>query len=188
MKELIFPHAEHTALLVVDVHDRLLASMPQDEVNWVLRHTKILIELANTYEWPVYYTEQYPQGLGATESSVLAKLEEGKATRCAKVEFSCLDNETFASSILPRLPSNIIVVGIEAHVCVLQTVLDLQARGYQTFVPGDAVASRDMRHKENGLHLMEKAGAVNVNTESIMFNALGKAGGEVFKKFSRLIR
>lgn len=188
MKELIFPRPDRTALLVIDIQDRLLAAMPQAEVDWMLRHTRVLIELANTYEWPVYYTEQYPQGLGETESSVLRLLEAGKATRCEKVEFSCLDNETFASSILPRLPSHIVVTGMETHVCVLQTVLDLQARGYQTFVPGDAVTSRDPRHKENGLHLMEKAGAVNVNTESIMFNVLGKAGGDTFKKFSRLVR
>lgn len=188
MKELIFPRADRTALLVIDIQDRLLAAMPQDEVERMLRHTRVLVELAHTYAWPVYYTEQYPQGLGATESSLLALLEQAEGTRCEKVEFSCLDNETFASSILPRLPSHVVVAGMEAHVCVLQTVLDLQARGYQTFVPEDAVASRDLRHKENGLHLMEKAGAVNVNTESIMFNVLGKAGGENFKKFSRLVR
>jgi|SRR5690625_257407 len=188
MKELIFPRSDRTALLVVDIQDRLLAAMPQDEVDRMLRHTRVLIELAKAYAWPVYYTEQYPQGLGSTESSVLELLTSANATRCEKVEFSCLDNETFASSILPRLPSHIVVVGMETHVCVLQTVLDLQARGYQSFVPEDAVASRDLRHKANGLHLMEKAGAVNVNTESIMFNALGKAGGETFKKLSRLVR
>ncbi len=188
MNELIFPKKGKTALILIDIQDRLLAAMPKDEGDNMLSHTHVLLELAKDYEWPVYYTEQYPEGLGNTESGIQKRLDDLSATRCSKVEFSCLKNETFASSVLPRLPSSIVIAGMETHVCVLQTAIDLQARGYQTFVPCDAVASRYQIHKENGLQLMDKAGAVILNTESLMFHQLGAAGGEQFKKYSRMIR
>lgn len=188
MSQFIFPRAGQTALLVVDIQERLLPAMLPDEVAGMLRNTHILLELAESFQWPVFYTEQYPQGLGHTEATLRTKLEAMQAVSCEKVEFSCLRNETFASTILPRLPPNVVVVGMETHVCVLQTVMDLQARGYQAFVPYDAVASRTVANKQNGLHLMEKVGAVQVNTESLMFHALEKASGDTFKKFSKMIR
>lgn len=188
MSQFIFPRVDQTALLIVDIQEKLLPTMQPAEVDKLLRNTLLLLELAKAFHWPVVYSEQYPKGLGKTEPAILAKLEEFDAVACEKIEFSCLRNETFAKSILPKLPPNVVVAGMEAHVCVLQTVMDLQARGYQAFVPLDAVASRDPANRDNGLALMSKVGAVQINTESLMFYALQRAGTDTFRHFSKLIR
>jgi len=88
----------------------------------------------------------------------------------------------------PGPRQDIVLVGMEAHVCVLLTGLDLLARGHRLFVPHDAVASRTARNRDNGLALMAANGAVIVNSETLIFNALGRAGGDVFKRFSARIK
>ena len=87
-----------------------------------------------------------------------------------------------------RLPNHLVATGLETHVCVLQTVADLQNRGYQCFVPRDAVTSRSDENHENGLALLERAGAVVVNTESVLFHALGEAGTDAFRRLAPLVR
>lgn len=188
MNPFILPKEGQTSLLVIDIQERLYAVMPEEEIAPMLRNTHLLLEVATHFDWSTFYTEQYPKGLGATQSSLLEKLRAMKAVGCEKLEFSAARNETFKQTILPRLMPNVVVVGMEAHVCVMQTVLDLQARGCQCFVPYDAVASREPANKENALALMEKAGAIIVNTESLMFFALQKAGTDTFRHFSKLIR
>ena len=187
MSDSIFPRPGQTALFVVDIQERLLPAMPEAAVALMLRQTHILIELAREFGWPVYYSEQYPKGLGPTEASLLQKLQEANATRIEKVEFSAARNEVFAQTVLPRLPSHVIVVGMETHICVLQTVSDLQARGHQIFIPNDAVASRLESNRQNGIQLMRQAGAVETNTESLMFYYLQKAGTDAFKRFQKMI-
>ncbi len=119
---------------------------------------------------------------------MLGPLTEASATRVEKMEFSLARNEDFAENHMRKLPNNLVVIGIESHVCMLQTVTDLQNRGYQCFVPFDAVSSRDPKNCENGLALMANAGAVVVNTESLLFHALGSAEHPEFKRLSKLIR
>lgn len=187
MSDSIFPRQGQTALFVIDIQERLLPAMPQESTQLMIRQTLILIELAKEFGWPIYYSEQYPRGLGPTESSILERLVDANATRIEKVEFSAARNEVFAQTILPRLPSHVVVCGMETHICVLQTVSDLQARGHQVFVANDAVASRVESNRKNGLELMRQAGAVETNTESLMFYYLQKAGGDVFKRFQKMI-
>lgn len=188
MSDSIFPRPGQTGLLVIDVQEKLLPAMEQDSSERMLRGTRLLIELAHEFGWPTYYSEQYPKGLGPTHTDLLKPLQDYDATRIEKVEFSCARNDTFCQGVLPGLPSHVVVAGMEAHVCVLQTVADLQARGHQVFVPHDAVASRVDANRRNGLELMKACGAVETNVESLIFYALQKAGSETFKKFSRLIR
>lgn len=188
MTSFIFPREGQTSLLIIDIQERLFAAMDEAEVQALLKNTHLLLELARTFEWPVYYTEQYPKGLGPTEASLREKLFEMEAVGCEKIEFSAARNDVFRQTILPRLTPNVIVVGMETHVCVLQTVADLQARGIQTFVPSDALASRSIENKRNGIKLMEAAGAVETNTETLMFYALQKAGNDIFRHFSKMIR
>lgn len=188
MSDSIFPRPGQTALFVIDIQERLLPAMPAEAVALMLRQTEILIALAQEFQWPIYYSEQYPRGLGATESGLLEKLVAANATRIEKVEFSAVRNDVFAQTILPRLPSHVVVCGMETHICVLQTVSDLQARGHQVFVPNDAVASRVESNRANGLALMRQAGAVETNTESLMFYYLQKAGTDAFKRFQKMIR
>jgi nicotinamidase-related amidase len=151
----------------------------------MVRQTELLIVTAAEFGWPVVYSEQYPKGLGPTVESLRAPLEACGARRLEKVEFSCFRNAAFAADIMPTLPNHIIVAGMEAHICVLQTVTDLQARGHQIFVP---VSSRQADARENGLALMARAGAVVTNAESVVFYALQRAGTERFKRLQALIK
>lgn len=187
MYDAVFPRADATALLVVDVQERLLPGMGT-AAEPLLRQTRTLIALAGEFNWPVIFTEQYPRGLGATETSIAAALTQAEARRYEKVEFSACRNAAFAAEVLPTLPASVVVVGMETHICVLQTVADLQARGVQVFVPADAVASRTPENRQNGLDLIARTGAVITNTETLLFGALQRAGTDAFKRLSPLIR
>lgn len=188
MNEVIFPNAESSALLVVDIQERLVPAIEDTQRERLLRQNGVLIECARTFGWQTVYSEQYPKGLGPTVPALREALEAADARRIEKVEFSCCRNPVFAEEVLSRLPPHVVVTGMEAHICVLQTVADLQARGHQVFVPWDAVGSRTAANRDNGLALIERAGAVVTNTETILFHALGRAGGDDFKRLSKMIR
>jgi len=187
VNEAVFPRPRATALLVVDVQERLLPAM-FTEGDTFTRQVLTLVATATELQWPVTYTEQYPKGLGATVPEVADALGAASAVRIEKLEFSCCRNPVFAEEVLPNLPSHVVVAGMEAHICVLQTVVDLQARGHQVFVPHDAVSSRTRENHANGLALMERAGAVVSNVETLLFAALERAGTDAFKRLSRLVR
>lgn len=180
-----FPDAARAALLVVDVQDRLLGAMPQGGAHLV-HNASVLLRLARALDWPLVYSEQYPKGLGSTAGALLPLLDG--ATRVEKTHFSCVRDPVFASEVLPTLPHHLVVVGMETHVCVLQTVADMQARGHQCFVPQDAVASRTDANRVNGLDLIRQGGAVVTNVESLLFGALERAGTPLFKQLAPLIR
>jgi nicotinamidase-related amidase len=188
MSDAIFPKKERSALIVVDIQERLLGAMEPDAVDQFVKQNRLLVEMAGDAGWDIIYSEQYPKGLGSTEESIKELLEKHGATRVEKTEFSCCQNGTFLETVLPQLPSHIVVTGMETHVCVLQTVADLQARGHQVFVPHDAVLSRTLGNKRNGLQLMQEVGAVETNAETLVFYLLEKAGGEQFKKFSKMMK
>jgi nicotinamidase-related amidase len=186
MTETVFPRKNATALLVVDVQERLLAAMPADRAETLVKAHLALLEMARVYNVPVVVTEQYPKGLGPTVGAVHDAL--GEHRRIEKVEFSACANEAFRDEVLGSLPDDVIVTGMETHVCVLQTALDLVASGRRVFVPHDATCSRTERNHENGLSLAERGGAVVINTESLVFAQLGRAGGDAFKRLSRLVK
>lgn len=154
----------------------------------VVRQCATLVEVAREFAWPVVYTEQYPRGLGPTVPALAEPLESVGARRVEKVEFSCLRNETFAREVLPKLPANVVISGMETHICVLQTVADLQARGHQVYLAADAVCSRTTANYVNGIAQMERLGAVITNTESLLFGACERAGTDAFKRLSKLVR
>lgn len=184
----ILPQPGATALLVIDIQERLLPAMDAAVAESVLRQTATLIEVAREFGWQVIYTEQYPKGLGATSPRLAEPLESVGAIRAEKVEFSCLRNETFAREILPKLKPNVVIAGMETHICVLQTVADLQARGHQVYLAADATCSRTAANHANGLAQIERLGAVVTNTESLLFGACEKAGTDSFKRLSKLVR
>lgn len=184
MSESLFPVAGKTGLLIVDVQDRLLRAMPSEAQARVAKASVALIEMARLFDIPVVYTEQYPKGLGTTVEPVLEALSQ--AARFEKLEFSACANEQFAEAA--ELPRDVILAGIETHVCVLQTAVDLMDSGHRVFVARDAVASRSDENWRNGLSLMEGAGAVITNSETIIFRFLGSARGEAFKRLSKLVK
>lgn len=172
-------------LVFIDMQTRLSAVMPTDPVQSVIKYSRILAQSAELLDVPVLITEQYPKGLGNTLPELAESLQQ--AAVIEKTAFSCLAEPRFERH-LTRDRSQIILAGMEAHICVLQTALDLVASGKQVFVVEDAVISRNPAHKSNAISRMREAGCIITNTESVVFEWLGKAEGDVFKAISKLIR
>lgn len=177
-------------VLVVDVQEKLAKAMPEDNMAELERAAKVLIEAADTLGARVLCTEQYPSGLGATLPSLAEPLQRIGAPILSKMEFSACDAKGFADAwgAGGRAPENVVVVGMETHVCVFQTVRDLCARGASVYVCIDGVASRRADHRQAGLDLCRQAGAHLTMMETVVFDWLQRAGTDEFKKLSKLIR
>lgn len=180
-------------LVIVDTQTRLIMAMPQDELQLTIKNIGILAQAAKLLAVSAIITEQYPKGLGHTLPELLAMLPNVKPVE--KLTFSCMAEPTFSRQ-LTRDHSQIVLAGMEAHICVLQTALDLAALATsgenkyakQVFVAEDAVISRNPANKVNALARMREAGCIISNTESIVFEWLGIAEGDAFKAISKLIR
>jgi nicotinamidase-related amidase len=172
-------------LVVIDVQEKLCAAMPAEEAQAVIRNIGILLQAAALLDVPPLYTEQYPQGLGPTLESLQPWL--GQVPRIEKTVFSCWQAPGFRQHLTSDRPQ-VILSGMEAHICVLQTALDLQAHGHQVIIAADAVLSRRSAHRDNALQRLTQAGVIVSNTESIVFEWLGAAGSDAFKQISKLIR
>ncbi|MDO8843411.1 MAG: isochorismatase family protein [Methylicorpusculum sp.] len=179
--------AENSVLLIVDMQAKLTASMPQADAELMIANTGKLIEAANTLAIPIFVTEQYPQGLGSTETAVLNRLPVHSKTY-PKTSFSCCEAEGFTQALEQTERRKIILVGQEAHICVLQTALALMALGYQAYIVEDAVCSRNPTHKTNALQRMQLQGATVANYESVLFEWLKDAQHPDFKTLSALVR
>jgi len=177
-----------TAVVVVDVQDRLAAAMPPERLESVKRSARILVEAARLLGAPVLATEQYPKGLGKTLSEVGAVLDAADAPRFEKTHFSACDASGFAERLRATGARAAIVIGMETHVCVYQTVRDLVASGIEVYVPIDGVASRRDDHRDTGLALCDRAGAIRTTSESVVFDWLERAEGDAFKQISKLVR
>lgn len=188
MNDAIFPRSDRAALLVVDLQTKLLNTLPAGEGPALVQRALVLLALAREQGWTLGWTEQNPSKLGETDPTLAAELREAGASPLPKMAFSSLRDATFADEVLPTFPPHVVVIGIEAHICVLQTVADLQARGHQCFVPLDAVGSRDPRNLDNALALLERVGAVVTNTETLLFHTLQRAGTDAFRKLAPLVR
>ncbi|MBL8294606.1 MAG: hydrolase [Bryobacterales bacterium] len=167
-----------TTLVVIDIQERLAAVMPDRDA--VIRKAGILVEAATRLGVPVIVTEQYPKGLGPTVPEIAANLPAG-AVRIEKTAFSACD-----SLLLTR--SQVVIAGMEAHVCVLQTALELVAAGREVFVVADAVCSRTHVNSANALTRLQMAGVIVTNTESVVFEWLRDANHQHFRDLSKLIR
>jgi nicotinamidase-related amidase len=170
------------ALLVIDVQDRINAVMA-DQGH--LPRIEVLVEACRGLDVPVLASEQYPQGLGPTVESLAAALGD---TPPGKLTFSCARDEDLRKAIEDSGRNQIIVTGIETHVCVLQTAIDLINIGYEVHVPHDAVNSRRPADKEWALHRMAAASAVITTTESALFELLERCDTAAFKTVAKLIK
>ena len=172
-------------LVIVDMQIKLSAVMPADTMQVTAKNCGVLAQAANLLEVPILVTEQYPQGLGETLSELSQYLT--KARIIAKTAFSAYGEPKFSQQ-LHRDKTQILLCGMEAHICVLQTALDLLQQGKQVFVLEDAVISRNLSNKTNALSRLQAVGCVITNTESVLFEWLGSANHEAFKALSKLIR
>ena len=177
-----------TTILVVDVQEKLAAAMPPAAVADVTRAATVLLETAASFGVRVIATEQYPQGLGRTLAPIADLLAAHASPVIEKVEFSACDNRAFERAWSSTRSKTAIVLGMEAHVCVFQTVRELTARGVSVLVPIDGVASRRDDHRAAGLELCRSAGALLTTMETIVFDWLQRAGTPEFKKISKLVR
>ena len=185
MKPSLISQAAYSQLVIVDVQEKLVAVMDPATMPQVMNNCAILLQASTLLDIHAIYTEQYPKGLGATSRELLTLLSANQ--RVEKTVFSCSDEPTFNRKLTGDRPQ-IVLAGMEAHICILQTALALHAQGRQVFVAEDAVISRNAENKTNALERLRQAGVIVSNTESILFEWLGKAEGETFKKISKLIR
>jgi len=175
---------EHTGLLVIDLQQPLLDLMWNREQ--LVANIRRLAGGARILGLPALVAEQNPDKLGPTSASV-ADLLEGWP-RYPKLAFSCCGDEHALSALQGAGRPSWLVCGIEAHVCVSQTVLDLLARGFRVHVAADAVGSRVQPNWQVGLERMRQAGAVITSTEMALFELLQRAGTDEFRAVQRLVR
>jgi nicotinamidase-related amidase len=178
---------EHTALVVIDVQERLFPAMDSDHREEVMRNLKVLAATAQRLQLPTLATEQYPKGLGHTLPEMKAALPTG-LTPIEKVAFSCWGVEAFRSRLTASGARQVLLGGIEAHVCVLMSALDLLAAGYGVHIVADAVTSRTQANWRLAMAQLRQAGAVVTTTETVLFQLLRQADSDDFRELARLIR
>jgi nicotinamidase-related amidase len=173
-------------LVVVDVQERLFNAMDAERRDDMVANVKILASAARRLDVPVLVTEQYPKGLGRTLPELRALL--GDTPPFEKTAFSCAGADGFMDRVRGLGADHVILTGIEAHVCVLLTALDLLTRGLRVSVVADAVCSRRPANLEIGLDQARQAGAVVTATETVVFQLLGSADSDAFRELSKLLR
>lgn len=173
-----------TAIAVVDLQERLLPAIFERER--VIQNSARLIRGAAILGLPVLASEQYPKGLGKTVPEIHAALEG--VVPMQKTAFSACRAPGFVEALKSKQISRVLLCGVETHVCVSQTCLDLLEAGFHVFVAADAVSSRTKENYQIGLQRMRDAGAVIVSTEMALFELLGSAGTEEFKKVLELVK
>jgi nicotinamidase-related amidase len=176
---------ERAGLIVVDVQEAFRPVI--DRFDQVVANCGLLAEGFGVLGRPVLVTEQYPNGLGHTVPELAERLPEG-ARLVEKTRFSAFGVSAFDEAIAESGAQSWVVAGIEAHVCVNQTVHDLVQFGFQVQVAADAVSSRTPTNRELGMAKMTAAGAGTTSAEMALFEMLEEAGSDEFKQISRLVR
>jgi nicotinamidase-related amidase len=177
--------AEETMAIVIDFQERLVPVMEKKDE--ILSNTEILIQGLNVLKVPIVVTQQYTKGLGMTVDSIKNVIGE-EFKYYDKTSFSCYDDDVIVEVIKKYNKKNIIICGIEAHVCVLQTVVDCIAAGYEVILVEDCISSRKTNDKQVGIKRAVNEGAKLTTYESILFELTRKAGSDTFKTISKLIK
>ncbi len=176
---------ENAVLVVIDIQERLVPAMPQ-EVYLRLRDTvKMLVSGAELLGVPVVTTEQYPKGIGHTVPELA---DACKSAVIEKVSFGCCGEPNFLAALKDLGRSQVIITGMEAHVCVYQTVLGLLEDGYHIHLLRDAICSRNKTDYLAGLDNAAQAGAVVTTAETVLFQMLQKSTHDQFKAVSKLVK
>ncbi len=175
---------KHSLVAVIDAQEKLVAALP--DAGTLIRNIRFLLEVARKLEVPILATEQYPQGLGATVPELASHLPNDLP---AKKDFSCCGAMGFEEELLQYTHRRqVVLTGMESHVCVLQTALDLLEGGWTIFIVADAVASRFSLDHDLALRRMERAGAILTTSETVAFEWLASADHPNFKEISKLVR
>ncbi len=177
---------EDSCLVIIDVQEKLTVAIPAKVINRLRKNTDILLNAANTLNVPVITTAQYPKGLGPIESFITKSLTD-TTVNFEKTRFSCLGADGFKAHLTKLNRKQIILIGIEAHVCVFQSAIELAADGFDVYVVIDAIASREFTSYESALLRLKQADVSLLNTESVLFEWLRDASHPEFKPLSKLI-
>ena len=176
--------AERSVLIVIDVQERLAPAM--HDLQGFLRNTEILMRAAARLEVPMIVTEQYPKGLGRTVEAIAALAPPEAVVE--KISFSAAGSDGFDRRLAELGRDEPVICGIEAHVCVLQTALRLNAAGRRTYLVRDAATSRQPGSAEAAHERAARAGIELVTTEMVVFEWMRQAGTPVFRELSALIK
>lgn len=183
--EKFFLDKDQAVLVIIDVQEKLCRAMDEKVLERLTGNINVLQEAAVEMGIPVVVTEQYVKGLGETLAPIREKLAE---RALEKMTFSCCGDNAFLDKMRGLKRPQVIVVGMETHVCVLQTVLELLDGGYHVHLVRDAVMSRRKENWFVGLEGARAAGAVITSTEAALFQLLRVAGTDAFKKLSKLVK
>jgi isochorismate hydrolase len=183
--EKFFIDRKDCLLVIVDFQEKLAKAMKKEVLDKVLKNIIRLNELCKLLQIPVLVTEQYPKGLGGTLEELKNRLNQSPIE---KICFSCAGEEKFIDKLKELNRKAVILTGMETHVCVWQTALDLVFRDYRVFVPNDAVCSRRKEDWKTGLQLVRDAGGLITCTETLIFQILKKAGTDEFKKMLEFVK
>ncbi|HZW39804.1 MAG TPA: hydrolase [Ignavibacteriaceae bacterium] len=175
---------DKTALLVIDIQEKILNVM--HDSGMVVNNALKLIKGFKSLNLPIFFTEQYPQGLGPTTKVLLEELEG--FTPIQKMSFSCFGAENLFQRLKDNKIEQVVVCGIESHVCVAQTVMDLLANEFQVNVCADAVSSRKEKDYEYALERMRDHKAEITTSEAVLFELLNVCGTEDFKTISKIVK
>ncbi len=178
--------ANNSCLIIIDVQAKLSSAIPDDVISRLRKNTDILLSAANQLNVPIIVTAQYPKGLGPVEEFITERLTESSKIY-NKTCFSCLGANDLPEHLKQINKKQIILTGIEAHICVLQSALEFITEGYEVFVVTDAIASRKSTSYETALLRLNSAGSVLLSTESVLFEWLRDASHSEFKSLSKLI-
>ena len=175
---------ETTGLLIIDIQERINAVMKFRER--VVKNTVKLIYGFNILNVPIFITEQYRRGLGSTDKQILDALNQPEVVE--KLTFSCCAAPPLMEQLSAKKIKQVVVCGIETHVCVLQTCLDLLAEGFQVHLVSDAISSRRKLDHEAAIDRMQQAGVILTTNEAALFELLERAGTPEFKQISQLVK
>ena len=180
-------HAQQSQLLIIDIQERLASAMPADVLEKIIKNNNVLLTAASKLNVPIIHSEQYPKGLGNTVAAIAEHFPETNPT-ITKTSFSCSGAEGFNELIAKPKRQQIIISGIESHVCVLQSALQLQQQGYAVYVVEDAICSRKKSNHKNAIERLRQSGVIVSNVESVLFEWLRDAVHPEFKTLSKLIK
>ena len=178
-------HPDNTLVIVVDLQEAF--RQPIFEFEKIVARTAIVVQGARLLNLPVLVTEQYPQKLGATVPEIKSVLPDG-VTIVDKTAFSCCGASVLIEQLERLRRKQIVLCGIEAHVCMSQTAHDLLARGYQVHVLEDCTSSRTPQNREVGLAKMRRSGALPSSSEMVLFELMADARHEHFRAISKLVK
>ncbi len=172
-------------LVIVDVQEKLIKKISNNDQ--ILSYIKILIDVSKVLDLPVIITEQYPRGLGATVEMIENSLKGKRFDRIEKTSFSCLGSDPFNLVLKKIEKKQVILTGIETHICILQTSFDLIKKGYDVFLIDEATGSRNDPHKQIGIERMKNFGVTLTNIEMLLFELIKDSKSPYFKKLSSLV-